>query len=261
MNQALFEVDIALRVTEIMYNPAGNDDAEFIELQNTGSTLLDLTGIRLSRSNSNEGIEYEFLASDANRTLAPAQFIVIAGDHEAFFRRYPDVPVSVVADRDFSGRLSNQGEVVTLTGPLGETIQQFKYDNQWYPETDDLGRSLDIIDANGDLLSWSQRSAWRPSREVGGSPGTVGLLPGDVNGDHVVDGLDIVVVQANFGTMSSATRDTGDLDGDGAVTRLDLIHVLQNFGRNVPGAMHEAPQQFNSLGVVDTAIARLYDDD
>src|SRR5207248_1484617 len=57
-----------LRVTEMMYNPKDpgtltypKDDYEFIELQNTGSTPLDPSGIRVA-----DGIDFTFPdASDA----------------------------------------------------------------------------------------------------------------------------------------------------------------------------------------------------
>src|SRR5688572_7097298 len=47
-----------LRITEVMYQPAatsGSSDYEFVELQNIGTTPLDLSGVRFTN-----GLEYEF---------------------------------------------------------------------------------------------------------------------------------------------------------------------------------------------------------
>ncbi|NLF32423.1 MAG: lamin tail domain-containing protein [Planctomycetes bacterium] len=52
-----------VRITELMYHPAGDAGIEFIELMNTGPLDLDLTGLRLAG-----GIDFTFPAV----TLAPA---------------------------------------------------------------------------------------------------------------------------------------------------------------------------------------------
>jgi hypothetical protein len=54
LNEATFqigELGLPLRITEIMYNPVGGDAFEFIELQNVGTTTLDISGIRISGAN------------------------------------------------------------------------------------------------------------------------------------------------------------------------------------------------------------------
>jgi hypothetical protein len=134
---------------------------------------------------------------------------------------------------------------VRFTGPvsLGETVQiqaRVLEGDQWSA-------------MNGGLF------------QVRASQGAEDLLPGDANGDNVVDQLDLVIVQANLGTAGSKTRAEGDLDGDRMVTRLDLVALLQNYGRTraplAPGAAavfaamlgHAAPSQ----QTIDTALADL----
>ena len=51
------------------------------------------------------------------------------------------------------------------------------------------------------------------------------VLAVDVNGDGVVDVIDLVIVAANFGT-SDATAAQGDVNGDGEVNREDILAVL-----------------------------------
>jgi len=53
-----------------------------------------------------------------------------------------------------------------------------------------------------------------------------GQLPGDANGDGVVDLNDLNIVLSNFGQVT----DTGDLNGDGIVDLNDLNIILSNFG-------------------------------
>jgi len=62
-----------LRVTEMMYNPPGSadvngDENEFIELQNTGTSALNLTGYKFSA-----GVDFTF----GNLTLAPGAKTVV----------------------------------------------------------------------------------------------------------------------------------------------------------------------------------------
>jgi len=81
-------LSISLSVTEINYNPYEalpqfgdlpllGDEFEFIELQNTGSTTLDLNGVRLARADLGsgpEGVDYRFGAE----SLAPGERIAVS---------------------------------------------------------------------------------------------------------------------------------------------------------------------------------------
>lgn len=51
----------------------------------------------------------------------------------------------------------------------------------------------------------------------------------DLNGDGIVDLLDLSILLASFGTTSGATAADGDIDGDGAVTLADLSAFLQSY--------------------------------
>ncbi len=61
---------------------------------------------------------------------------------------------------------------------------------------------------------------------------TVNPVPcaGDLNGDGLVDLVDLTTLLANFGTPSGAARAQGDLDGDGDVDLSDLATLLSQFG-------------------------------
>ena len=60
-------------------------------------------------------------------------------------------------------------------------------------------------------------------------------IPGDVNGDGVVDELDLIELLPCFGLPATPPCDTGqDVNGDGVVNVLDLIELLLNFGATAP---------------------------
>jgi hypothetical protein len=56
------------------------------------------------------------------------------------------------------------------------------------------------------------------------------VLPGDVNGDGMVDRTDAAILLRNLGTDSGAIPAGGDVDGDGAITLSDLARVQSNLG-------------------------------
>jgi len=160
----------ALRVTEIMYNPAPppaggqftNSDFEYVEVQNTGAAPLFVGGTRFS-----EGINFTF----GNLTLAPGQRAVVVRNATAFAQRYPDVNPATVAGT-FVGALDDSGERLRLEGPLGQTVLDFRYDDDWYPQTDGEGFSLVMtLPAVDDATAWGQKEFWRASASPGGTPG------------------------------------------------------------------------------------------
>jgi hypothetical protein len=248
----------AIRVTEIMYHPADpagptafmNDDYEFVELQNIGSTPLDLSDFRFTA-----GVTFDFAAGSV-ATLSSGERVVVVNNAAAFASRY-DVAGLLIAG-EFGGRLDNGGDEIVLAGRLGQVVQRFAFDDgapDWHPTTDGQGYSLVIVDPFAASETWNLGGSWRPSSTVGGSPGRDDppqLLPGDINGDDRVDLVDLAIAQMHFGTLTSATRSTGDLDGDAAVTRRDLAILAFHFGSTTPGA----PTANAANAVTATSAAR-----
>jgi len=148
-----------LRLTEIMYNPPGGDDYEFIELSNFGSAPADLSNMYFA------GIRYAF---PAGATLAAGEMLVLVSNPDAFAQRYPAVKIGGV----YQGKLSNKGETLSLKGVNGEIIFSITYndENGWPLSADGRGDSLVVIDPLADL---DTPQNWRASEQVGGSPGWV----------------------------------------------------------------------------------------
>jgi hypothetical protein len=170
--------------------------------------------------------------------------MVVVRDVTAFQARYGTAPVIAGT---YAGALDNAGEHLLLVDEDGATIQDFTYDDSdldqgWHPTTDGDGFSLVIADPHGALAKWSVGGGWRPSHELGGSPGELDLIRGDFDADDRVGVSDLAYLQSRLGTVAGATTRTGDLTGDGAVTRADVAVMARNFGRSyVPAGSGSSP--------------------
>lgn len=162
LNEAAFQVSgpgLAVRFTEIMYNPIGGDAYEFIELQNVGATPADLSRC------SFEGIDYVF---PSPTVLSPGGVLVLASSANpaAFALRYPGVLVAGY----YGGALNNSGERVALIDANGRTVISVDYGTSggWPTAANGLGSSLELTDPFGDP---DDPANWRASLLPNGSPG------------------------------------------------------------------------------------------
>jgi hypothetical protein len=157
-----------LRITEIQAIPTGGGDYEFVELQNIGTTTLDLSGVRFTN-----GIDYTF---PAGITLASGQFIVVCRDRTTFLSRHPGA-ASTLAPGAFTGALDNSGETLALTlpAPWDVHILNFRFVPGWFTDTFQNGRSLTAIDPAESLaVDWGESFTWTPSSTANGTPGVDG---------------------------------------------------------------------------------------
>jgi len=169
----------SLAVTEIMYNPApapagtnGNDQFEFIELKNVGAKAINLVGVHFT-----SGIDFTFDSTNAVTNLAAGQYLVLVRNLAGFLSRYPGV--TNIAGQ-YGGALNNAGDRLTLVGALEEPLLDFRFQDGWYPATDGAGFSLVIRDESAPFVTWSNGASWRPSAQVGGSPGRADTTPLDL---------------------------------------------------------------------------------
>ena len=112
-----------------------------------------------------EGITFTF--PPRATPLAPGEFVVLVRNFAAFAERYPDV----VIGGTYQGKLSNQGEKVTLRDIGGEVVVSIDYDdeNGWPISPDGRGDSLVLVDLRRDP---NNPKNWRASTRLYGSPGT-----------------------------------------------------------------------------------------
>jgi len=148
-------------INELMYHDLGNDAAEeFVELYNCGEEAISLEGWRLV-----DAVEFVF---PAGALIEGGGYVVICGDSATFTLRHPEVQNAV---GDFSGRLANEGERITLLDNFSRVVDSVEYDDSypWWPATDGGGPSLELIHPS---LNNALASSWAPSLLNGGTPGT-----------------------------------------------------------------------------------------
>jgi len=152
-----------IRITEIHYNPLGGGSFEFIEIQNTVSSVRGLSEMTFSK-----GIRYTF---EPGAELGPGQFALLVRDEAAFTNMYPDAASStnVAIFGVFDGQLDNGGERLELVDNDGVVVTSVRYNDNtpWPQEADGDGYSL-VFDGLGDQ---DDAGKWRASNLIGGSPG------------------------------------------------------------------------------------------
>ncbi len=161
--------ELSLKITELNYNPytppAGPytaQDFEFVELQNTGSTPLNLSGFQFTN-----GVSFTF----PNMSLAAGAYTVVVSNSAAFQSRY-GTGINIAGT--YTGHFDNGGEEVALSDPLGVVLQDFTYDDSgaWPGRADGKGSTLEVVSTSGD---YNIPTNWRNSVQYGGSPGSAGL--------------------------------------------------------------------------------------
>jgi len=199
------DLQLYLVISEVMYHPAGDSDVEFIELMNTSDSLT----LNLDGASFTNGIDYLF---PAGTSLSPGEKLTITGS-------------------EFSNltRLNNNGETIKLEGPEGETIREFRYDNEggWPLAADGLGASLVLLNPESNP-DHSLPQNWRASSMSGGSPGSddrvffSGRPEDDLDGDGIS-----ALLEHFFGTSDQSS------DADQLTLNKEDNQVTVTFHRNL----------------------------
>ena len=168
-----------LVISELHYRPADvdasemtagftdRDDFEFLELMNSGTQTIDLSGVKFIT-----GITFDF-ATAGLRTLEPGVRLLIVNDLAAFQQRYGMAFSNQIAG-EYTGNLSNDGELITMVDASGTTTHSFTYNDQlpWPEGPDGDGFTLVLIDPSQQpVLDHAAPASWHASGTVGGSPG------------------------------------------------------------------------------------------
>jgi hypothetical protein len=192
----------SLRITEIMYNPAGVGGVEFIELKNIGASPIDLTGAYFPN-----GTPFD-LFTFPNLTLESGAYCIVTNSIAGFQALYGN---GAAIAGQYTGALSNAGEQIVLRDANGNTILDFFYndDSPWPAAADGSGKSLEIRDPANGSLYYENGTNWIASSETGGSPGYLGFAF-DSDGDGQPDTYESI-----FGSNAS---DAASLAG---ITHLD----------------------------------------
>jgi hypothetical protein len=160
-----------LRVTELMYDPPGGSEFEFIELHNCSADLtLDLDGV-----NFTAGVD---LTLATGTTIPPGGYLLVGNTTNlAAFRAQYGLSAVVPVLGPYSGNLANGGEQLELKAGAGGTVLfSFEYSDGrgWPVAANGAGHSLVPLangmegQANGAL---DYPGNWRASTFMKGSPG------------------------------------------------------------------------------------------
>jgi len=153
-DSCIISVEIpSLVITKIHYNPmetetfTDSDDLEFIEIQNTGNTEINLTGIYFSKL----GMSYQF---PQGSTIAAGASISLAGDRSTFEDKYGVAPFG-----KFSRTLSNKSYHLVLVDAFGNVIDEVAYSDEapWPTSADGEGDLLELTDVTFDnalAINW-----------------------------------------------------------------------------------------------------------
>ncbi len=114
-------VSAAAAISEVMYDVPGTDTGrEWIEVQNTGASAIDLSAWKLFEANTNHKISAVGAA-----TVSAGGFAVVADDPDKFRIDNPGF-AGLLFDSSFS--LSNTGETLVLHDDTGATADSVTYD-------------------------------------------------------------------------------------------------------------------------------------
>lgn len=160
-----------LVVSELLFHPAGDAGAEYVELLNTSdSVTLDLTGVRFTR-----GVDFDFTGS-AVTSLAPGARVLVVRDALAVATAFgPGLPIA--GSFANGSALNNGGERIKLEDAEDGTIAEFSYlPGAPWPEGTASGFALVLRDA-GTRPDPADPTHWRISAVVGGTPGLGDVVP------------------------------------------------------------------------------------
>ena len=161
-----------LRVSELMYDPTGGSDYEYLELWNSGSSTLDISQVMVKNAID----DFDFGGSTVT-SLLPDERVLIVSNQSAFEQRYGN---GFNVAGEYVGKFSNSGEKVEIVKANGTPIIEFSYDDSrgWWLEADGPGHSLVPIEFNNQATgSLYFGRNWRPSAFMGGSPGLADPAP------------------------------------------------------------------------------------
>ena len=151
----------AIVISEINYNPPpGSENLEFIEITNDNASPEDISGWAFI-----DGVDFEF---PPGTVLRGGEIIVVCASEAAVEAVYGiDNTIG-----NFDGRLNAGGERLTLVNYVGVVMQNLRYrdSGRWPVAADGTGHTMVLRSVH---LDTGEPESWRPSPELGGSPGFV----------------------------------------------------------------------------------------
>jgi len=111
--------------TEVAYDLAGSDtDREWVEILNTGSDTVDLTGYKF-----NDGANHVLNPPPENGgqgsfSVGSGEYFILSGDADTFVSEYPSFSGTVI---DTVMSLANTGDTLKIINPEGDVVSELVY--------------------------------------------------------------------------------------------------------------------------------------
>ena len=195
-NSAIRQSDVV--INELMYDPiSGNDDDQYIELYNRSTNQVDLSAWQLAGA-----VTYTFAS---NTVLLPDSYLVIGRNAARLRANYPNLNL-VNCVGDYAGKLSHNGEQLTLTMPdtlvqtntsgvvtsnlINIAVNEVTYGTggRWGQWSAGGGSSLELVDPNSNnrlAANWADSDETQKSSWV--NIETTGVLDNGQNYDASID--------------------------------------------------------------------------
>lgn len=188
-----------ITVTEVMYNPAGSQEHEYIELHNPNSYAVDVSGWSISGSVS--------MTLPGGSVLPANGYAVIVANDKEFRDEYGG---GVLVFGEYDGRLSN-GSGILAINQGNRTVVRALYGSSglWPSATNGQGKSLSLIRVTANTAT---PQCWAPSLGNGGTPGLANTLNGgwvNQNQANCKDYNAKPINSVNQGKQPSAEQDVG----------------------------------------------------
>lgn len=152
-----------IRITEIMYDPSGNGDREFLEIYNGSDTTANLGGMTLF------GVDYTF---PSGSVLPAGQYGVIVRNLSVFRANNPSARIF----GQYGGKLRGSGELISISkNGVVQTKVSYSYGGPWPSAPKDGGPSLSLIRTSANE---TQVACWGVSTVNGGTPSAANAVSG-----------------------------------------------------------------------------------
>lgn len=221
-----------LRVTEYMYSGLSG---EFIELTNTSSESIDLTGWSMDDDSAIAGT----FSLTAGGILDPGESIVITDGDAAAFATAWGIPLSQVLGGNLAAGLG-RNDAINLFDASGGLVDRLRFGDQTFAGTirtqNASGSACRQEFGQDNIAAWVLATAGDAfgshTSAAGdlGSPGVYGSVScvacaADLTQNGIVDGADLGMLLSGWGSAGAS-----DLNGNGTTDGADLGMMLSSWG-------------------------------
>ena len=246
MLEPRYVLDSTVVFNELMYNPAGDESLEWVELHNQMSVDVELSDWTIDG-----GIEYRF---PRGTVLESGAYLLVAANPELMEANTGLENVH----GPFAGRLSNGGEQIRLVNHTERLMNQLTYgdgrepSDRWTAVADGSGASLAKMTEGG---TFDDPERWTHSRELGGTPGSQNFKEIGAFDRDVLLPIDATWRYDQSGTSPDASWITPQFDDESWLSGPALLFAETSdldAEKNTPLELGPTTYYFRSTFEVDT---------